>query len=134
MYESTNASGSFYAQVDATLKPGMDVTVCRFWVCDGASHAACESFQWTATPSTRRFARRYHAMICNGRSKPAKRPLSGNNGLVELDLADRGDRDLFACFEDWVVTYGMPHHVIICQGHHKASLAKFAAARGVKVV
>ena len=66
------------AQVDATLKPGMDVTVCRFWVCDGASHAACESFQWTATPSTRR--RRYHAMICNGRSKPAKRPLSGNNG------------------------------------------------------
>ena len=45
-----------------------------------------------------------------------------------------GGRDLFACFEDWVVTYGMPHHVIICQGHHKASLVKFAAARGVKVV
>ena len=67
-------------------------------------------------------------------SKPAKRPLSGNNGLVELDLADRGGRDLFACFEDWVIQYGMPHHVIICQGHHKASLAKFAAARGVKVV
>ena len=94
-------------------------------------------------------------MICNGRSKPAKRPLSGNNGLVELDLSDRGGRqrtnqisrrfdllvdlrtggrDLFACFEDWVVQYGMPHHVIICQGHHKASLVKFAAARGVKVV
>ena len=90
----------------------MDVTVCRFWVCDGA----------------------YHAMICNGRSKPAKRPLSGNNGLVELDLSDRCGRDLFACFEDWVVTYGMPHHVIICQGHHKASLAKFAQARGVKIV
>ena len=45
-----------------------------------------------------------------------------------------GGRDLFACFEDWVVQYGMPHHVIICQGHHKASLVKFAAARGVKVV
>ena len=90
----------------------MDVTVCRFWVCDGG----------------------YHAMICNGRSKPAKRPLSGNNGLVELDLSDRGGRDLFACFEDWVIQYGMPHHVIICQGHHKASLVKFAAARGVKVV
>ena len=74
--------------MDATLKPGMDVTVCRYWVCDGASHAACESSQLTATPSTRR--RRYHAMICNGRSKPAKRPLSGNNGLVELDLKDRG--------------------------------------------
>ena len=73
-------------------------------------------------------------MICNGRSKPAKRPLSGNNGLVELDLTDRGGRDLFACFEDWVIQYGMPHHVIICQGHHKASLVKFAAARGVKVV
>ena len=79
-------------------------------------------------------SRRYHAMICNGRSKPAKRPLSGNNGLVELDLADRGGRDLFECFEDWVIQYGMPHHVIICQGHHKASLVKFAAARGVKVV
>ena len=118
--------------MDATLKPGMDVTVCRFWVCDGASHAACESSQLTATPSTRR--RRYHAMICNGRSKPAKRPLSGNNGLVELDLKDRGGRDLFECFEDWVVTYGMPHHVIICQGHHKASLAKFASARGVRIV
>ena len=39
-------------------------------------------------------------MICNGRSKPAKRPLSGNNGLVELDLGDRGGRDLFECFED----------------------------------
>ena len=45
-----------------------------------------------------------------------------------------GGRDLFECFEDWVVTYGMPHHVIICQGHHKASLAKFASARGVKIV
>ena len=100
------------AVVDATLKPGMAVTVCRFWVCDG----------------------KYHAMICNGQSKPAKRPLSGNNGLVQLDLSDRGGRDLFACFEDWVVTYGMPHHVIICQGHHKASLAKFASARGVKIV
>ena len=123
------------AVVDATLKPGMDVTVCRFWVCDGG----------------------YHAMICNGRSKPAKRPLSGNNGLVELDLSDRGGcqrtnqisrrfsniywlilltggRDLFECFEDWVIQYGMPHHVIICQGHHKASLAKFASARGVKIV
>ena len=62
------------------------------------------------------------------------RPLSGNNGLVELDLSDRSGRDLFECFEDWVVQYGMPHHVIICQGHHKASLVKFAAARGVKVV
>ena len=74
------------------------------------------------------------AHLGNGRSKPAKRPLSGNNGLVELDLSDRGGRDLFACFEDWVIQYGMPHHVIICQGHHKASLAKFAAARGVKIV
>ena len=113
----------------------MDVTSCRFWVCDGS----------------------YHAMICNGRSKPAKRPLSGNNGLVELDLSDRGRRqskiknrgacnnwlillDLSApaplrVLYDWgVVTYGMPHHVIICQGHHKASLAKFASARGVKIV
>ena len=45
-----------------------------------------------------------------------------------------GGRDLFECFEDWVIQYGMLHHVIICQGHHKASLAKFAAARGVKIV
>lgn len=72
-------------------------------------------------------------MVCNGRSKPPKRPLSGNNGLVELDLSDRG-RDLFECFEEWVVMHGMPHHVVICQGHHKASLVKFAVARGVKIV
>ena len=45
-----------------------------------------------------------------------------------------GGRDLFECFEDWVIQYGMPHHVIICQGHHKASLVKFASARGVKIV
>ena len=42
------------AQVDATLKPGMDV---RHRAAAGSatasSHAACESFQWTATPSTR---------------------------------------------------------------------------------
>ena len=45
------------AVVDATLKPGMDVTIARFWVCDG----------------------KYHLMVSDGRSKPPKRPLSGGD-------------------------------------------------------
>lgn len=98
--------------VDATLKPGMAVTVARLWVLEG----------------------KYKLMVCDGRTAEPNRVLSGNNGRVNLDLADRGGRDLFECFEDWVVGSGMPHHVVIARGHHKADLLKFARARGIAVV
>lgn len=98
--------------VDATLKPGMAVTIARLWVCDGS----------------------YKLMVCDGATEAPDRPLSGNNGRVALDLRDRGGRDLFACFDDWVVGSGMPHHVVIAEGHHKANLLKFARAHGLAVV
>ena len=77
------------------------------WISRTAAGGSAQTM--TRTPSTRRLLR--HWLILR-----------------------TGGRDLFACFEDWVIRYGMPHHVIICQGHHKASLVKFAVARGVRIV
>ena len=73
---------------------------------------------------------------CGTRPLRPRRVAAHKSNFAAFLLVDlrTGGRDLFECFEDWVIQYGMPHHVIICQGHHKASLAKFASARGVKIV
>ena len=100
------------AVVDATIKPFMNVTVARLWVLDGT----------------------YHLAVADGKTLPPKRHLAGNNGLIQLDLADRGGKDLFAVFEHWVAGFGMPHQVVVSLGHHKDSLLKFARANKITVV
>lgn len=97
--------------VDATLEPGMDVTVARFWLLDGV----------------------YRVMVCEGKSRPPRRQLAGFSGAVDLDVLDRGG-DVFDAFEAWVVDAAMPNKVVLTRGHHKQTLLKFARAHKIVVV
>eukprot|EP01065_Artemidia_motanka_P000824 TRINITY_DN10390_c0_g1_i1.p1 TRINITY_DN10390_c0_g1~~TRINITY_DN10390_c0_g1_i1.p1 ORF type:complete len:488 (+),score=145.84 TRINITY_DN10390_c0_g1_i1:86-1549(+) len=84
--------------LDATVKPGMRVTVFRMWVCDG----------------------QYHYVCFEGCTKPLQRVLLGNHGLVEVD-----GMDLVASFERWVQS-GFPHHVLVVEGSHSDRIHAFA--------
>ena len=84
--------------VDGALRVGMDVTIARLWRCDGA----------------------YRLATFEGKTIPPRRKLTGNTALVQVDGFDV--RDWF----DDALHAGMPHHVVLFQGHHRDSLARTA--------
>jgi L-fucose isomerase-like protein len=84
--------------LNATLKPELPVTLLRLWRCDGAYSLAA-----------------HHA-----RTRPVQRELLGAHGLVALEARSPVEWFDTLCHE------GMPHHVILVQGHHKEALKRFA--------
>lgn len=92
--------------VNSTIKPGMAVTVFRFWVCGGE----------------------YKLTVLQGTTEKPARHLLGNNGLLRVD-----DCDVVDYFER-MLHEGMPHHLCLVEGHHKDRLLAFARSVGVKVV
>ncbi len=88
--------------VDGTIRSGMEVTLFRFWRCDN----------------------RYHMVILEGRTAKPRIHLLGTNGLFETDEVDV--REWF----DEMVHEGMPHHVHVIQGRHRATLRKLGAIPG----
>jgi len=90
--------------VDAPLAVGQPVTVSRLWKCDN----------------------RYHMTSFEGVGVPARRKVTGNSLLVELEgetVPARFDRLIHA---------GMPHHVTLHYGHHADTLAKLSRLIGIE--
>ena len=86
------------AVVEATLRTRMPVTVLRFWRCDG----------------------KYYLTAREGRTIQPRRHLMGTNGLVQLMCQDPRQ-----WFEE-LCHHGMPHHVVVFEGHHLELLKRFA--------
>ena len=86
------------AVIEATLRDKMPVTVLRFWRCDG----------------------KYFLTAREGRTIQPRRHLMGTNGLVQLTRQDPRQ-----WFED-LCHQGMPHHLIVFEGHHMELLKRFA--------
>ena len=84
--------------VNARLKPDLPVTLVRVWRCDG----------------------RYRITAHHGQTAPVRRELLGAHGLVVLE--NRNPAEYF----DTLCHQGMPHHVIVFQGHHAQLLTSFA--------
>jgi L-fucose isomerase-like protein len=92
------------AVVDAVIRPGLPVTICRFWRRQG----------------------RYRATACEGETLQPRRELKGTHALVRLD--DRDPRGWF----DELCHQGMPHHVAVFAGHHCDLLRRFARCAGIE--
>ncbi len=88
--------------VDGTIRAGMEVTLYRFWRCDS----------------------RYHMVALEGRTAKPRIHLLGTNGLFETEEVDV--REWF----DEMVHEGMPHHVHVVQGRHRATLYRLARYLG----
>jgi L-fucose isomerase-like protein len=88
--------------VDGPLRTGSDVTVSRIWRCDGKYH-------WTAF---------------EGQSIPARRRVTGNSLLVEVDGGDVHGR-----FER-LIHEGLPHHVTLHFGRQATLFRKLARIFG----
>jgi L-fucose isomerase-like protein len=88
--------------VDGPLRTGSDVTVSRIWRCDGKYH-------WTAF---------------EGQSIPARRRVTGNSLLVEVDGGDVRGR-----FER-LIHEGLPHHVTLHFGRQATLFRKLARIFG----
>ena len=86
------------AIIEATLRARMPVTVLRFWRCDG----------------------KYYLSAREGRTIQPRRHLMGTNGLVQLQ--SQYPRQWF----DDLCHHGMPHHVVVFEGHHLDVLKRFA--------
>jgi L-fucose isomerase-like protein len=86
--------------VDGALRTNKPVTIARLWRCDD----------------------QYHLTACEGRIIPARRKLSGNHALVEV--RDRDVRDWF----DTLCHAGVPHHVVLFDGHHRDTFRRLARA------
>jgi len=82
--------------LDAVLKPDQPVTLARFWRCDD----------------------QYHVTAFQGRTLPPHRRLAGNTALVELPSP--GLRNFF----DDLLHAGLPHHVVMFQGHHQETFRR----------
>ena len=92
------------AVVNASLAAGRPVTLLRLWRCDGA----------------------YHMTAADAETIVPQRRLLGTIGRVRLD-----DRDVREWFDD-LCHAGMPHHVVIVEGHHAAALKRFARLTNVR--
>ena len=99
----THFNGARPFVVDGALKVGSDVTVSRMWRCDG----------------------RYHMTAFEGTAVPPRRHVTGNSVLVEVDGGEVPDRF------DRLIHAGLPHHVTLHFGRHKATLRKLARMLGV---
>jgi L-fucose isomerase-like protein len=86
--------------VDAAIRTNVPVTIARLWRCDN----------------------RYHLTACEGRIVPARRKLTGNYALAEV--RDRDVREWF----DALCHSGMPHHVVLFEGHHRDVFRRLARA------
>ncbi len=84
--------------VEATIREDTPVTVARCWRLDG----------------------QYYLTAREGQTILPRRHLMATNGLVKLDDQNPG------AWLDKVSHKGMPHHVVMFQGHHKDILKKFA--------
>ena len=89
--------------VNSELQPDTDVTLARFWQCDGA-------YRLTAAPA---------------RLSQPERPLKGVAATAELR-----DREADAWFEA-VCHAGMPHHLVVLRGNHTDALRRLARLLGV---
>jgi len=92
------------AVLDASLAAGRPVTLLRLWRCDGA----------------------YHMTAADAQTIAPQRRLLGTIGRVRLD-----DRDVREWFED-LCHAGMPHHVVVLNGHHAGALRRFARLTNVR--
>jgi L-fucose isomerase-like protein len=94
------------AVVEATLRENMPITIMRLWRCDG----------------------RYYLTAREGKTIKPKRRLMGTNGLAQLDNQDPRE-----WFED-LCHQGMPHHVVVFEGHSEDQLKQFARALNIQFV
>jgi len=94
------------AVIDANLRAGMPITVFRIWRCDNV----------------------YHLAAFEGETIEPKRLLMGTNGLARID--GHNVCELF----DELLHAGMPHHVAVSEGHHVATLRRFARLMGIDFV
>jgi len=94
------------AVVEATLREDMPITIMRFWRCDGS----------------------YYLTAREGRTIKPRRHLMGTNGLARLDKQD--PREWF----DELCHEGMPHHVVVFEGHSADMLRRLARALGIRFV
>jgi L-fucose isomerase-like protein len=85
------------AVVEGTLRAGMPVTVFRLWRLDG----------------------KYFLTAREGQTIKPKRHLMGTNGLARMKDEPR------YWFEE-LCHQGMPHHVVVVEGHHAALLRRVA--------
>ncbi|HEO70831.1 MAG TPA: sugar isomerase [Candidatus Hydrogenedentes bacterium] len=92
--------------VNAVLRANMPVTICRLWRCDGG----------------------YRLTACEGRTRPVERDLLGAHGVTALE-----GRSPVAWF-DALCHEGMPHHVVLFEGHHAGLLGRSARQLGIPVV
>jgi L-fucose isomerase-like protein len=94
------------AVVEATLRENMPVTIMRFWRCDG----------------------RYYLTAREGKTIKPKRHLMGTNGLAQLDKQDPREWFEELCHQ------GMPHHVVVFEGHSADLLKRFARVLGIQFI
>lgn len=83
--------------VDAELRADMNVTLFRLWTCDG----------------------RYNLVAVEARTEKLQQPLAGNSVALRLE------RSVPRWFDD-LCHAGMPHHLVIAEGHHAEALRRFA--------
>ena len=94
------------AVVDATLIPGMPITLFRIWRMDG----------------------KYLFTAIEGETVEPKRHLLGTNGVGRFDAVDIPDYFIR------MIQKGFPHHPVIVQGHRKTHLASIALNLGLNSV
>ncbi len=94
------------AVVEATLREKMPITIMRCWRCDG----------------------RYFLTAREGQTVKPKRHLMGTNGLARLDKQDPGE------WFDELCHQGMPHHVVVFEGHSADLLKRFARMMDMQFV
>jgi L-fucose isomerase-like protein len=92
------------AVIEATLRSGMPATILRFWRCDG----------------------QYLLTAREGRTIKPSRHLMGTNAAVQLNRQDPRKWFEEMCHQ------GMPHHVVLFEGHHVEFLQRFARVMGIK--
>ena len=94
------------AVVEATLREKMPITVMRFWRCDG----------------------NYYLTAREGQTIKPKRHLMGTNGLARLDKQDPREWFEELCHD------GMPHHVVVFEGHSAGLLKRLARALSIRFI
>lgn len=94
------------AVVEATLMEDIPVTIARFW----------------------RFNGQYYLTAREGQTIRPKRHLMATNGLVKLSKQDPGEWFEELCYE------GMPHHVVLFQGHYQSFLKRFARVMNIHYI
>jgi L-fucose isomerase-like protein len=91
------------AVIEATLQADLPITLFRLWSCDG----------------------QYRLTALEGRTIAPKRHLLGNNGIAEIEGVNVLD------WFDEMIHQGLPHHLMIARGRHRARLKRFARQMGI---